>query len=261
MPKGIVKFFIFSLAAVMLLVFLNLIFKQDRLIVFISSPFTNIFFKTRNSIASGVNLTFNIKNILKENADLRSKNNALNAQLIGYSELEKENELLRNQLKMEEKKQFHLIEVKITSFDPNNLSKFAVINKGKNDGLENEMPVILPGNILLGKVFKAHDEYSTIILITDQNNKANVKSEIGDYNGILNGYLGKMLFMDMMEKNASVLKGDLILTSGIDGVYPENLIAGYVDSVKNDDNAVFQQAYLKSAFLPFRSNLAFVIGK
>lgn len=261
MPKGIIKFFILSLVVVALLVFLNFIFKQDKLVFFISSPFSSIIFRARNTLASGVNITFNLKNILRENADLRSKNNALNTQLIGYTEFEKENELLRKQLKMEEKKQFHLIEVEITGFDPNNLSKFAVINKGKKDGLENEMPVILPGNILLGKVFQTHTDHSTIILITDQNNKVSVKSEMGDYNGILNGYLGKMLFMDMIEKSASILKEDLILTSGLDGVYPENLIIGYVNSFKSDDNDVFLKAYLKSAFLPLESNLVFVIGK
>lgn len=259
MPKGTVKIFAVFLAVAILLIFLNAVFRQNGAVVFVTSPFSSIFLKTQDILASGINIVFNLKNILEENADLKSKNNTLGAQLVGYSELEKENELLRKQLEFQGKKQLHLMEVKIISFDPNNLSKFVIINKGMEDGIKNEMPVIMSGNILLGKVFQAYSDYSQVILITDQNNKVNVKSEMGDYNGILNGYFGKLLFMDLIEKGAPALEGDLIITSGLDGVYPENLIVGYANAIKSDDNAVFKQAYLKAAFLPLSSNLAFVI--
>ncbi len=261
-------FFNLAVAIVLLLVFLMLSFSNQKV--------KNLFFSLTEApksailnvgdfFSSGFKIVFSLKDIIKENSELKEKNRDLIQKTIKLEDIKKENDLLRSQLSLKDRSEFNLLETKIISFDPNNLSDFVTINRGEADGVRKDMPVILPGNILLGKVFDVYPNYAKVMLITDNNNKVNVKSffqkeeDRKNYSGVLNGYFGKSLFMDFIEKRTLVFQGDMIVTSGLDGTYPANLIVGYVDIIEDKDDAVFKQAYLTPSFLPISSNLAFVI--
>ncbi|MBI3671417.1 rod shape-determining protein MreC [Candidatus Azambacteria bacterium] len=269
--SGKIKLFGFLAVIVFLLIFLNIYINdgkaQNSVFDILKSP-VKIFSSVGDMFVGGFKIVFGLKDIISENASLRSENKNLTQKLVEAERLREENELLRKQLSLSEERKQILIDVRILSFEPSNLSEFAVIDKGRNDGLKKDMPVILSGNILFGKISEVYDSYSKVILITDGNNKVNVKVFLNKeekdagktlYNGVLSGYFGKSLFMDLIDKRSDVSFGDLIITSGLDGIYPEGLIVGKVDIIKDDDNAVFKQAYLMPAFLPLTSNLAFVI--
>jgi len=224
-------------------------------------------FSVGDIFSGSFKLVFTLKDVLNENAQLRSDNRDLTKKLIDNEKIKEENAQLREQLGLKANDAQKLLEAKIISFEPSNLSEFLIINKGLSDSVKKDMPVILPGGILLGKVFEVYEDHSKVMLITDKNNKVNVRSFFKDnidrtpYSGVLNGYFGKSLFMDLIEKQSLIFKDDLIVSSGLDGVYPEDLIIGKVDIIKDDDNAVFKQVYIKPAFLPIKSTLVFVIEK
>ncbi|MEK7452662.1 MAG: rod shape-determining protein MreC [Patescibacteria group bacterium] len=272
MAKGSkMKLFSFLVVIVFLLIFLSIFFKNGKLqnIIFdVASIPEKAFFLIGDIFSSGFKIIFSLKNVVIENSSLRLENDTLVQKLVDFEKVKSENILLREQLSLSLTKSYNLLDVKITSFEPSNLFEFLIINKGKNDGLEKDMPVILTGNILVGKITDVYDDYSKVMLITDSNNKVNVisfsnqediESQNRSYSGVLSGYFGKSIFMDLIEKSSLVNQKDMIITSGLDGIYPENLIVGYVDVIKDDDNAVFKQAYLNPAFLPLDSTLAFVI--
>jgi rod shape-determining protein MreC len=224
-------------------------------------------FTVGDFLSGGFKVVFTLDDVLSENAQLRSDNRDLKKKLIDKEKIKEENIQLREQLNIGSIKAQKLLEAKITSFEPSNLSEFLVINKGSSSFIKKDMPIILPGNILLGKVFEVYKDYSKVMLILDRNNKVNVKSFFDEnidrvsYSGVLSGHFGKALFMDLIEKQSLILKDDLIVTSGFDGIYPEDLIVGRVDIIKDDDNSVFKQVYLKPEFLPIKSTLVFVILK
>ncbi len=225
------------------------------------------FFSVGGFFSDIFKVLFTLDDMLDENAKLRFENRELLSKLIDKEKLKEENILLREQLNFKQKQEQELLEAKIVSFEPSNLSEFLVINKGFSSFVKKDMPVILPGGVLLGKVFEVYKDYSKVMLILDKNNKVNVKSFFykdesrESYSGILNGHFGKALFMDLVEKQSLILKNDLIISSGFDGIYPEGLVIGRVDIVKDDDNSVFKQVYLKPEFLPIKSTLVFVILK
>jgi len=265
---GKLKFFGGTVAVILLLVFLSVFFQKGKIqsLVFdVAYIPEKVFFSISDTLSSGFGVIFSLKDIVSENSELRSENRDLQKKLIEFEGVKEQNVLLREQLALGGKSELDLLEAKIVSFEPSNLSEFLIINKGLKDGVEKEMSVISSGNILLGKIFNVYESYSEVMLITDKDNKVNVKSFIQDgenrevYSGVLSGYFGKSLFMDFIEKSFDAQKGDVIVTSGLDGVYPENLKVGEVDVVKDDDNAVFNQAYLDPAFLPLSSTLVFII--
>ncbi len=225
------------------------------------------FFAVDDFFSGAFRVVFALDGVLNENAKLRSDNRDLKKKLIEKEKLKEENSQLREQLNLKDQESRKLLEAKIISFEPSNLSEFLVINKGSSDFVKKDMPVIMPGGILLGKIFEVYENYSKVMLILDRNNKVNVKSffekdmDRVPYTGVLSGHFGKSLFMDLIEKQSLILKNDLIVTSGFDGVYPEGLIVGRVDIVKDDDNSVFKQVYLKPEFLPVKSTMVFIILK
>jgi len=257
-------------AAFMLLVFLIIFFnnKFHDVVISSSEPIEGTVSSTSGFFSNSIRAIFSLGDIIRENASLKQENQNLRQRVIDGEATEKENALLRDQLALKGKVPFGLLDANITSFEPSNLSNFVTINKGRQDGVLENMPVVLPGNILLGKIAEVYDNNSKVILIADSNNKVNVKSFFEDpndkrkiYTGVLNGYFGKSLFMDLIEKGSEIKKNDLIVSSGLDGTYPENLIIGRVDIKTQSDTEVFEQAYITPAFLNIKSTLVFVITK
>jgi len=224
-------------------------------------------FSINDFFSGSFKIIFTLDDILNENTRLKFENRELRKKLIDEKKIKEENIQLRRQLELGMEDSQKLLEAEIISFEPSNLSEFLVINKGSSDFVKKDMPVIMPGGVLLGKIFEVYESYSKVMLILDRNNKVNVKSFFEEntdrvpYSGVLNGHFGKSLFMDLIGKQSLVFKNDLIVSSGFDGVYPENLIVGRVDVIKDDDNSVFKQVYLKPEFLPIESNLVFVLFK
>ena len=59
--------------------------------------------------------------------------------------------------------------------------------------------------------------------------------------GILQGRGGQSCYLKYVQKNSDVRIGDKIVTSGLDGLYPEGLLAGYVTSVRSGDKYLFHE--------------------
>ena len=183
----------------------------------------------------------------------------MRARVVNVRRLEQENELLLKQLGVQKQKPRALVAADIVSYDPYHFAQYALIDKGSDDGIAEGMPVIMPGDMLLGKIYKAYPRYAHVMLIADKNNKASVKSVEGGVSGVLGGALGNTLFMDLLEKSASLASGDLIVTSGLDGVYPKDLVIGSVTQVESAAGDIFKQAYVKPAYAPFAHTQVFVI--
>lgn len=259
--KKIKTFFLFA-AITLSLVFFSAAahnsFFGDSLFA-LAAPFSRSGIMISDAISASFKTIAGIKNLISENADLKKENKDLLGRLTQYGDLAKENDLLRNQLGVVGNGNFSLLSGEIVSFDPINFTNSMLINKGSRDGVMAGMPVILPGNIILGKVSEIHSAHSSVALISDKNNKVNAISERAQVSGVLNGSSGGALLMDLIEKDASLEEGDLILTSGLDGVYPKNLIVGRVTKITAGDGGIFKQAYIKPAFAELRDNLIFVV--
>lgn len=254
--------FVLFIVIALLLVFFGAIshnnFLGDALYA-ITTPFSRLGIAGLDSVRADFKTVISIKNLISENADLREENKKLLGEVTQYGDLAKENELLRSQLGVVSSDKLSLLSGEIVSFDPVNFSNFTLINKGLRDGVSVGMPVIMPGNIILGKIFEASQAHSSVMLISDKSNKVNTLSQRAQVSGVLNGLSGGSLLMDLIEKSASLEEGDLILTSGLDGVYPKNLIVGKVTKVIADEGGIFKQAHIKPAYAEFQSNLIFVV--
>ena len=263
--KKKIKIFALFAAAAALFVFLNGFSERSTVkntLLAVTSPFSRAALVSSDFLFSTFKTITEIKNLSVDNADLKNKNRDLLAELARYKELAKEVVELRAQLGVTVGgKKRSLISAEIINYDPVSLNFSFIINRGAKDGVSEGDSVIMAGNILLGKVADVYDDFSSVSLIADKNNKVGAQSERAETSGVLSGSAGSFLLMDLIEKNADIGAGDLILTSGLDGIYPRGLIVGRVAKIAENAEGIFKQAYVAASYAGFKSTRVFVILK
>lgn len=190
---------------------------------------------------------------------LRDENQRFLAALSGYEDIKKENELLRGQLGVSNGPLLTLFEARVVSFDPLSAASFILIDKGARDGIVEGMPVIRPGNVLVGRVANVYEAFSHVSLLSASGNKVAVTSARHDASGVLAGAAGNLLLLELVQKNAPLAAGDLIVTSGLDAIYPKNLAVGWVTEVQSAEEDIFKRAYVRPAYAGFSHTQIFVI--
>lgn len=133
------------------------------------------------------------------------------------------------------------IAAKVIGRDPNPFLQYVIINRGSDDGLRRGMPVVTQQG-LVGRVAAVTAGAARVQLISDNGSSVNVLLEPSRAPAALEGDLTGDLSLDMIPQSAKVSVGDLVLTSGLGGNFPSNILVGQVSNVRSRDNDLFQRA-------------------
>jgi len=125
--------------------------------------------------------------------------------------------------------------------DPSPFVKYVIINRGSDDGLRRGMPVVTSQG-LVGKISAVTAGAGRVELITEPSSSVNVRLEPNGTQAVLSGSVTGELTIDMIAQTASVQVGDLVLTSGLGGNYPGNILIGQVTTVRRRETDLFQSA-------------------
>jgi rod shape-determining protein MreC len=125
--------------------------------------------------------------------------------------------------------------------DPSPFLHYVIINRGSNDGIRRGMPVVTDQG-LVGRVDAVIADASRVQLITDPASTVNVRLQNAEVDASLNGSITGDLNLNLIPQDTALESGDLVLTSGLGGGYPPNLIVGQVGNVRTNDVDLFQQA-------------------
>ncbi|MCU0489797.1 MAG: rod shape-determining protein MreC [Anaerolineales bacterium] len=133
------------------------------------------------------------------------------------------------------------VAVSVIGRDPSPFAKYVIINRGSDDGLRRGMPVVTAQG-LVGRITAITANAGRVQLITDPASSVNVVLEGSGAQAVLNGSLTGELTLDMIPQAAEIQVGELVLTSGLGGNYPPNLLVGQVTSVRSKETDLFQSA-------------------
>jgi rod shape-determining protein MreC len=133
-----------------------------------------------------------------------------------------------------------------------------IINRGSGDGILRGMPVVTNQG-LIGRVDSVISDAARVQLITDPASVVNVRLQNAGTDAVLLGSLTGDLALDMISQEVTVEDGDVVLTSGLGGGYPPDLIVGQVVNVRKRDYELFQQATIQSAVDFSRLEIVLVI--
>jgi len=113
----------------------------------------------------------------------------------------------------------------------------ATINKGSGDGLKDNMAVIAPTGVV-GRIVTLAPRAAKIQLLVDRNAGAAALVERSRAQGVILGTGEALLRMDYVSGVADVKPGDIVVTSGIDGIYPKGFVIGKVESIDKGNTGI-----------------------
>jgi rod shape-determining protein MreC len=105
------------------------------------------------------------------------------------------------------------------------------IDKGNADGIARDMAVISPAGVV-GRVILPSGRAAKVQLLIDGNAAAGALIERTRVQGVVQGFGDGSLRMQYVPGTADVKAGDLVVTSGIDGIYPKGFVIGTIEQVE-----------------------------
>ena len=181
--------------------------------------------------------------LLKENRRLNQEQLIDKSKLLKFAALEKENirlrALLENSFKLGE--QVLIAELLSVNFAP--YEHVVLVNKGTRFGVHHKQPV-LDAHGVVGQVIRSNPLTSEIMLITDPNHAIPVQVNRNGLSTIAvgSGQLNR-LSLPFLPNNADIVPGDLLITSGLGGVFPQGYPVAVVDTFTPQPDKPFAHIY------------------
>lgn len=199
---------------------------------FVQSPVT--------SVTSGVSGYFssisNLRSAQSENDLLKQKVQELELELKGKEDLASENDRLRSLLDLKESSKHKVLTARIIGRDPSVWFDSSIINRGSLDGVKVNMPVVSDGG-LLGRITAVSPLTAQFDLITkEKSGVGSVVGEVGSSNvlGVVVGSGNRdLLEMKYVAGSADVQPGQVVYTTGQDGIYPAGIKVGEIVEVSS----------------------------
>ena len=236
------------IATVALFLFMGLsgwFWRHREYIPFISQPLSTGAAPFQYTVSRGGWLGEHSMETLKEIWDnwdsideLQKENESLRAEQAHYSEILAENIRLKGLLAFKQGyTQYHLSGASVISRDYGTWTQTLVIDRGEDSGIRKYMPVIVPTG-LVGFVSEVYVNSARVQLLLDPRTSVGgivqrPASRVVAMASGNSGHLGELLFVNL-PKEADVIKGDTIITSGYGGVYPKGMVIGTVEQVNVD---------------------------
>lgn len=220
----------------------------DNAVNVVTKPFVSATAKTEQFFGDFFGYFKNKKKLVKTVDELTYKNNYLEQKVNSLTSLEKENERLRDLLKLRDKyPEYKTVAASVIAKESGNYSRFITIDKGKESGIEVNKAVISQDG-LVGLVFEVGNGWAKIQTILDPSTSVGCKiTRTGDISvsegdiSLINQGLLKMLYIS---GGFTILEGDIVETSGLGEIYPQGIAIGRIKEIKVEESTDSQYALI-----------------
>ncbi|MCB0181427.1 MAG: rod shape-determining protein MreC [Anaerolineae bacterium] len=205
--------------------------------------------RTADFVSGQVEQTTDIRVLQERNAELESLANSLMVENVRLKDLERENEILRQLLNYTRNNpqftyQTTTIRGRSIGRDPTNLLYFIFLDVGARDGVAKDMPVITDRG-LVGRVTAVGPNSAQVLMLIDPSSAVNALIQNSRVTGLVKGNIDGTLTMERIPPGEEVNPGDIVLTSGLGGNFPDKLVIGQVTEVTQRDQDMFQIARIR----------------
>lgn len=156
------------------------------------------------------------------------------------NEIELSNARLRDLLGFRKTVTPLLVAAEVIGKDPSPWFKTIVIDKGLQDGVDKGLPVVMPEGVV-GLVTNAAHHYATVLLLIDQNSAIDALVQNSRARGIIEGEPTGRCRLKYVLRKYEVKIGEVVISSGLDGVFPKGFRVGYVSEVTKPNAGIFQE--------------------
>lgn len=228
------------------------------------APFQRAAAAVSNGVSSLWEKYTNIDAILEENEKLTTENAELRGQMVDYDKLKAENEAYKALTNIQEQHpEMSYVSSFVIGRDPLDSFYGFTLDQGSLDGVEANDAITSDEGYLLGVVTEVDLTSCKVMTILHPSfNAAGVVSRTRE-NGIINGsseYAGDGLCtLTNLERSCETHKGDQVITTGLGGVYPPDLLVGIVQEVVPEASGKSSIAVIKPGADPRTVKHVFII--
>ena len=207
---------------------------------------TGVLNRATLTLTGGVSDFAQLQSLQARNADLEDALASYQAELIELREIANDYERLAQLLDYTSTAaNQEFVTADVISIDQTGLRRSITINRGTRDGIAVGMPVVTDQG-LVGRVLDISANAARVLLITDRDSAVSARLQTSRVEGSLRGQLSGNLRLTMVPPGDSVAVGDLVLTSGLGGNFPADIVIGVVASSRQFEFELFQEAEVTS---------------
>lgn len=185
-------------------------------------------------------------NLEETNRELVMENEILSQKINDYQEIYLECMRLRMLMELRGETDYPTVAARVVGRKQSSLFETVLINKGSSDGISADLPVQTVYGIL-GRIIDVSWHVSKVLLLVDYNSNIDAVIQRNRARGILQGCGKEGCKLKYVRRTEDVKVGDIVITSGLAGVFPKGLILGTVESVKKEETGLFQEIRISPA--------------
>ena len=215
----------------------------------LASPLQSEMTATAQEISGYIEVSADVRTLQARNTELEELVNNLMVENVQLKELERENDTLRQLLNYTRNNpqltyETTTVRGRSVGVDPTNLLYFIYVDVGARDGVADGMPVITDRG-LVGRVTASGPNSAQVLMLIDPASSVNAIIQGSRVTGVVRGNIDGTVSMERIPPNEKVNPGDIVLTSGLGGNFPDKLVIGQVTEVIQRDQDMFQVARIR----------------
>lgn len=197
--------------------------------------------------------------VSRERLDALEEQNAeLRARLAELEEARQENERLRALVDFAEERRLAKLGAHVIRRPVSIWEGVIVVDRGSVDGVESGMPVIAAQG-LIGQVAEVSPHSATVRLLTDQQSGVAALVQSTRATGVVRGSVTGELSLGFIDREQLPQPGDVVLTSGLGGVYPAGIVVGDVTAVDDRRGELYPRVTVESRVQVDRVEEVFIL--
>lgn len=188
--------------------------------------------KVMSPIKGGIEYLSKLDSAVEERDELERRNNELQEELLEMSRLRRENEELRSFIDYKKSQSGReLLVADVIGSNPDNWKETREIGAGYAEGVQKYMAVLDQNGYLAGRIVDCTAHTSMVLLITDKQSSIGAKLEANGEIGLIKGEGGGSVKLELINQDAEVNQGDMVVTSGLGGTCPPGIALGFVKEI------------------------------
>lgn len=203
----------------------------------IFEPIESITYSISSEIMGQIERTVGSKETRAEVMRLEAENRSLVMENARLTSVINKEDFLKNEAKAIDESQNEYIKANVVNSDVSSLTSNFTIDKGKKDGIKQNdiiLQAIGDSNYYTGLVGKVTEVFETTARVETINNQANdvsfINTRSGDY-GVIDKFTSRTIQGYMLDVESEAKNSDVLMTSGLGGVYPYGIYIGQISNV------------------------------
>ncbi|MBC8098767.1 MAG: rod shape-determining protein MreC [Armatimonadetes bacterium] len=198
------------------------------------------------TVSTGVDDLQSLEDLRQRNSDLEDTLARIQVEVVALREIASDyNRLLALVNYASTLQDVEILAADVVSRDTTRSLRTVVINVGTRDGVRLNM-VVVTENGLVGRITEITAGYARVMLVTSDDSAISARLQTSREEGSVIGRSETTMQLEMLPLNAVIAPGDLVLTSGLGGNLPPDLVIGQVESVQRFQSAAEQNAIIRS---------------